>query len=347
LKKGLLTAAKLFFFLGIGVFFIWIFMRNISPEDKKEIFYTFFHADYYWILVSMVIGLLSHVSRTMRWMILMEPLGYKPRFKNAFFGLMVGYLANLALPRLGEVTRCGVLTRYEKIPMQKSFGTVVTERAIDMISLLIVFILNLIINLDKFAKFKETSIAKNAIEKYHNLQHPGRLYIVTGLVIVALIVLFIKFRHKISHYKFYKSIKSIIIGFIEGLKSLTKIKKPFWFFFHSVFIWFMYLLMAWVVFFSLPETGNLGLNVALAVLAFGSIGIIVVQGGIGIYPWIVAEILVIFYIPQTKGYAMGWLLWTGQTLMIIVSGLISMIILPLINSKKNGDALNPETENIK
>ena len=318
-------------------------MRNISPEDRKEIINTFFNANYYWILFSMVLGLMSHISRTLRWMILMEPMGYKPKFKNAFLGLMVGYLANLAIPRLGEVTRCGVLTKYEKIPLQKSFGTVVTERAIDMISLLLVFVLTLIINFDKFAKFKETTIAKNAIEKYHELQHPGRLYIVSGLIILAIIILFFKFRHKISGYTFYKKIKSIILDFGEGLKSLTKIKKPFWFIFHSIFIWFMYLLMAWVVFFSLPETSNLGLNVALAVLAFGSIGIIVVQGGIGIYPWIVAEILLIFYIPQTKGYAMGWLLWTGQTLMIIVSGFVAMILLPLLNNKKN----EPETENIK
>ncbi len=121
----------------------------------------------------------------------------------------------------------------------------------------------------------------------------------------------------------------------EGIKSLVKIKKPLWFIFHTVFIWVAYLFMSWLVFFSIPETQNLGLDVGLAVLVFGSIGIIVIQGGIGIYPWIVAEILVIFSIPETKGYTMGWLLWTGQTLMIIVAGIISMILLPLINNKKH------------
>jgi hypothetical protein len=126
-----------------------------------------------------------------------------------------------------------------------------------------------------------------------------------------------------------------VLGFFEGLKSLFKIKRPFWFVFHSVFIWVAYLFMTWVVFFSLPETSHLGLDVGLAVLVFGALGIVIIQGGIGIYPWIVAQILALFFIAGTKGYAMGWILWTGQTIMIILSGIISMVILPLVNNTKN------------
>ena len=133
----------------------------------------------------------------------------------------------------------------------------------------------------------------------------------------------------------YIRVKNIILGFFEGMKSLFKIKKVFWFFFHSIFIWVAYLFMAWVVFFSLPETNHLGLDVGLAVLVFGSIGIVIIQGGIGIYPWIVAQILALFNISEIKGYTMGWLLWTGQTVMIIISGVISMVILPIINNKSN------------
>ena len=265
----------------------------------------------------------------------MEPMGYKPRVKNAFFAVMIGYFANLALPRLGEITRCGILSKYEKIPFQKSFGTVVIERGLDLISLALAFLINFFIHLDKLNLFKGTTIYKNAAAKYDQIENPGYIYIFSGLFVLAVLVILFKLRHKISHTKFYIKIKEIVSGFFEGIKSLIKIKRPFWFIFHSVFIWLMYLLMTWLVFFSLPETSNLGLDVGLSVLVFGSIGIIVVQGGIGIYPWIVAEILALFYIPATKGYAMGWLLWTGQTIMIIIAGLLSMILLPVINNKKD------------
>ncbi|MBL7105774.1 MAG: flippase-like domain-containing protein [Bacteroidales bacterium] len=309
-------------------------MHNLTPEEKKDIYKSFIGANYWWILLSIIIGIFSHISRSIRWIILMEPMGYKPRLKNTFFAVIIGYFANLALPRLGEVTRCGILAKYEKIPFQKSFGTVVTERGLDMLSLLTAFLINFFVNFDKLNLFKETSIYKNAVEKYNQLENPNYIFYIAFLIIILLSLIFYKFRHKISHTKIYQKVKEIVLGFYEGIKSLIKIKKPFWFIFHSVFIWLMYLLMTWVVFFSLPVTSHLGLNAGLAVLVFGSIGIIVVQGGIGIYPWIVAEILAMFYIPITKGYAMGWLLWTGQTVMIIAAGILSLIFLPIINNQK-------------
>jgi len=338
LKKSLLTAAKLVFFLGLGIFFIWIFMRNLTPDEKREIYDTFIHANYWWILLSLVIALLSHYSRTIRWMILLKAMGYQPRVKITFFAVMIGYFANLALPRLGEVTRCGILARYDKIPMQKSIGSVVTERGLDLISLALAFLITFFVHLDKLNQFKKLSIYKKAVERYDQIENPGYIYIFGGLLIVGFIYLLYRLRHKISHTKFYQKLLEIINGFFEGMKSLLKIKNPFWFIFHSIFIWLMYLLMVWVVFFSLPETSHFGLDVALAVLVFGSLGIVVVQGGIGIYPWIVAEILALFSISLTKGYAMGWLLWTGQTLMIVAAGILSMVILPLIKSKSNDAA---------
>lgn len=338
MKKSLLTAAKLVFFLSLGIFFIWIFMRNLTPDEKREIYDTFIQANYWWIMLSLVIALLSHYSRTIRWMILLKAMGYKPRVKITFFAVMIGYFANLALPRLGEVTRCGILARYNKIPMQKSIGSVVTERGLDLISLGLAFLIAFFVHLDKLNQFKKLTIYKRAVERYDQIENPGYIYIFSGLLIAGFIYFLYRLRHKISHTKFYQKLVEIINGFFEGMKSLLKIKNPFWFIFHSVFIWLMYLLMVWVVFFSLPETSHFGLDVALAVLVFGSLGIVIVQGGIGIYPWIVAEILALFSISLTKGYAMGWLLWTGQTLMIIAAGILSMMILPLIKSKSNDAA---------
>jgi uncharacterized protein (TIRG00374 family) len=311
-------------------------MHNLTREEKNEIYDSFINANYLWILVSFVLALLSHISRTLRWIILLEPMGYHPRKKNAFLSLMIGYFANLALPRLGEITRCGILAKYENIPIQKSFGTVVTERILDVIMLGLIFIVSFFIHFDKLKLFKESALFINIADKYNKMENPNLIFYTLTVILVIIIFLFYRFRHKISHFRIYQKIKNIFFGFLEGLKSLVNIKKPFWFIFHTFFIWLMYLLMTWIIFFCLPETSHLNLRVGLAVLVFGSIAIILVQGGIGIYPWIVAEILVLFAIPSTTGYAMGWLLWTGQTVMVIITGLISMIILPIVNNKKNG-----------
>ena len=310
-------------------------MHNLTSDEKKEIYDSFINANYFWILVSLIFAILSHISRTLRWMILLEPMGYVPSRKNAFLAIMIGYFANLALPRLGEITRCGILSKYEKIPMQKSFGTVVTERGLDVIMLGLIFIVSFFVHLNKIKLFKESALYLNISEKYSKIENPNTIFYAIIFVAVIIVFLFLKFRHRISHFKIYIKIKNIFFGFLEGLKSLVTIKKPFWFIFHTIFIWLMYLSMTWIIFFCLPETSHLNLGVGLAVLVFGSIAIVLVQGGIGIYPWIVAEILVLFAIPSTTGYAMGWLLWTGQTIMVIITGLISMILLPIINNKPN------------
>jgi len=310
-------------------------MHNLTKEEKKEIYESFLNANYFWIIISFIFALLSHISRTLRWMILLEPMGYVPRKKNTFLALMIGYFANLALPRLGEITRCGILLKYEKIPIQKSFGTVVTERALDLIMLGLIFIVSFFVHINKLKLFKESALYLNIAEKYSNIKNPNTIIFVIILIAGLIVFFFLRFRHRISHFKLYIKVKKIFFGFLEGLKSLVTIKKPFWFIFHTLFIWSMYLAMTWIIFFCLPETSHLNLDVGLAVLVFGSIAIVLVQGGIGIYPWIVAEILALFAIPSTTGYAMGWLLWTGQTLMVIITGLLSMIMLPIINSSPN------------
>lgn len=336
MNKTITNVLKVILFLGLGIFFIWLFMHNLSPSEKNDIFTSMKGANFWWIGVSVFIGILSHISRAIRWKILIEPMGYNPRTRNTFLAVMIGYFANMALPRLGEVTRCGILARYEKIPLQKTFGTVVTERGLDLFMLVLAFIINFFIHIDKIDFFKESTIYQKFLESYNQLENPGMIYWLGAMVIGFIIFLVIRFRRKISHTRFYLKIREIILGFFEGLRSLLKIKDPYWFIFHSLFIWIAYLTMTWIVFFSLPSTSNLGLDAGLSVLVFGSIGIIIIQGGLGIYPWIVAQILSIFLIPETKGYAMGWLLWTGQTLMIVIAGIVSMILLPVINQKKNG-----------
>jgi len=323
-------------FLGIGIFFIWIFLRNLTSEQKQEILNSMGNANYWWIALAIPLGVLSHYIRAMRWKMLIETMGYKPRNSNMFFAVMVGYFANLALPRLGEVSRCTILTKYENVPFQKSFGTVITERVLDMMVFFFLFFLNLALQAERLSGYIDENIYKPLQSKLHlSFNLSGAFTIITISFIVAFGIVALVFGKKIKANKYYKKIKLMALGFIEGLKSLTKVRNIWLFVFYSISIWALYLLMAYVVFFSIPASRGLGLDAGLAVLVFGSIGIMVVQGGIGIYPAIVAETLVLYGVASEQGYALGWLIWTSQNLTIVVVGIISLILLPILNNRKN------------
>lgn len=336
MKRTLATIGKLLFFLGLGIFFIWLFVRHLTPVEKREIWDSLGQANYIWILLSLFIGMFSHISRSIRWKMLMEPMGYRPRFINVFLAVFIGYFANLALPRLGEVSRCGVLARYEKIPFQKSFGTVVTERAIDILTFALLFLLNLVLQFGKVSNYISQKIIVPFRDKLIAFDGTNYLIYIVAAGIILVIFIFYYLRRQFNHTRLYRRINEVAQGFLEGLKSLARIRKPGWFIFHSIVIWILYFVMTYVVFNCLPETKGLPLTAGFAVFVFATIGVMIVQGGIGIYPAIVAETLLLYHIPETKGYAMGWLLWTGQTVMLVLAGIISLILLPLVNKRTNG-----------
>ncbi len=308
-------------------------MKNLTPGQKKEIFNSIKQADYRWLLLSGFFGIISHIARTLRWKIMMEPLGYKLEFINVFLSILVGYFANLALPRLGEVSRCGVLKKYEKIPFNKAFGTVITERAFDIFSFIILFFINFALQFNKLHTYTHEKIYLRLSNK---LSDPGvgnfHVYLILGIIVLILLLFFL-FRKKISKTKSYIKFKNLLLGFWEGIRSLSKIKKPVWFILLTLIIWFLYLLMTYTCFRSLDQTAALGIDAGFTVLIFGSIGNMIVQGGIGIYPAIVAETLYVYNVPETTGYAMGWLLWSAQTFMLIFAGCLSLILLPILNTK--------------
>lgn len=334
MKKNIISILKILFFLGIGVFFIWVFLRQLTPQQKHDIWDTFIHADFSWLLLSIVIGVFSHILRAMRWKSLIEPLGYHPNNSNTFFAVMIGYFANMALPRLGEVTRCGVLNKYEKIPINKSIGTVIIERSIDMVVFVLLFFINLFIFFDKLHKYVDEKVYKPLSNKMNFSEESGFYLTVLAIFFLVLIAAFIFLRKFISHTKVYKKFKELLLGFWHGLWAITRIKRPFVFIAQSIAIWILYFLMIYVCFFCMTETSHLGVDAGLSLLIFGSIGIMIVQGGIGIYPAIIAETLVLYNIPNTTGYALGWLTWSAQTLMIIIAGIISLILLPVLNKNK-------------
>jgi uncharacterized protein (TIRG00374 family) len=302
-------------------------------------------ANYTWIIVAIILGMLSHWVRALRWRLLIEPLGYKPKPMNVYMAVLIGYLANLALPRLGEVSRCGILTKYEKIPFNKSFGSVISERAVDMLSFIVLFLLLLITQSERLNLYIQQKIYTPLQAKLdlNYSQQSNLAWVIVGLAFVG-IALFYFFRKSITSTKTYLKFNGLLGGFLAGMKSVIKMKHPVRFITYTILIWILYLLMAYVVFFSLHETSNLSLDAGLAILVFGSVGIMLVQGGIGIYPAIVAETLFLFSITSTTGYAMGWLIWSSQTIMVLIAGVFSLLLLNTFNAKGNGNTGTLTTE---
>lgn len=337
--------------MSIGFFFIWIFLRQLTPEQRQDILVSFRNANYSWVLLSVVAGALSHLFRAARWRILMNPMGYYPRLHNTFFAVMIGYLANLALPRLGEVTRCGILHKYEKIPVNKSFGTVIAERSVDMIFFLIFFFVNLAIFWSQLAGYVRANVYDPMNDRVVAMGNSNSVLWIAGIVITVLIVTIFILRSFFREAQFYLRVKKLVQGFVQGFKSVLRIQRVGMFFVYSILIWIMYFLMVFICFFAMKETAHLGFDAGLSVLIFGSIGIMIVQGGIGVYPAIVAETLAIYGISEVKGYALGWITWSAQNVMIVVLGVVSLILLPLLirkhsyvhTTEKNTEE-NPELE---
>ena len=336
-KARFSTVIKFVLFLGLGVLVIWLSLRNLTGYEKTQILIAFKTANYNWVILAIVLGMISHLLRSLRWMLFFEPMGYHPSLKNTFYAVMIGYFANLAFPRLGEVSRCGILAKYEKIPFNKGFGTVITERAIDMLIFVLLFFLTIFTQIGTIDNYLDTKIYPKIYEK---LQNPAfskmMLYGLIALVL-GIIFILILFRKNLARSKFIQKMKTMILGFWEGLKSLAQIKRPVLFVFYSLMIWVFYFFMLYVCFFCFADTSSLSLGAGLSALVLGSVGIMITPGGIGLYPAIISETLRLYGISLTTGLALGWIAWTAQTGMIIVVGALSLLLLSF-NKKPDGQA---------
>ena len=200
---------------------------------------------------------------------------------------MTGYLANYAFPRLGEVTRCGLLNRYEKIPFTQSFGTVLVERAVDLITLIFLFAITIYLQFDLIFDFAHTNVFVPLERKFFNLFHDKIMMVGMIATIILFVSLIFLMRKKIASHPLLKKIRGLFIGLWIGIKSVRNVKNPFLFIFHSIFIWAMYYLMIHVCFYAFKETNQLSIGAGLSILTFGSLGVIAAPGGIGAYQWIV------------------------------------------------------------
>ena len=333
LKKIAVDGLKTSFFLGLGILLIWLAVKDLSTNDRNEIIASFKQANVGVVLLVLLIGILSNLSRAIRWQLMIEPLGKKPGLATTFMAVMAGYLANLAVPRLGEVTRCGVLKKYENIPLDGAIGTVVIERLIDLVLLAIVSVITLVWQFDVLsATLKEAYVKLFGDADSTSAGMSLKLIVLIGLALLGIVLLV--FRKKLLNTPLALKLKTILQGFSEGLQTISKLKSPGLFVFHSVLIWFLYFLGIYVGFHALPETSSLGAGAGFSILFFGTFAFIIVQGGIGAYQIIVQNTLVVYGISSNVGYALGWIIWSTQTAGIIVLGLLSLLILPIYHKRK-------------
>ncbi|MBP9152738.1 MAG: flippase-like domain-containing protein [Flavobacteriales bacterium] len=315
----------------IGVYVIWYQFSQLSNDQLTQIKTSFANADYFWVVMSVSFGVLSHVSRAYRWNFALEPLGYKNRFINNFFGVMIGYVANIILPRFGEVWRCVMVSRYEKAPFEKLFGTVVAERVADMLVLMLIVASVVVLQL---AQLKEA--ISGLLNEFLEKNSITELVIKLGLVAIFLLATSIigwRILMK-SQNKIISKIRGLVVGMLEGITSILRMKKKWAFLAHTLFIWALYLGMFYVPFLALPETSSAPISAVLASFVMASFSIILVQGGIGVYPVAVAQTLVLYGIGYEAGFAMGWIIWVAQTAMIIIFGVLSLVLMPMLNKKR-------------
>jgi uncharacterized membrane protein YbhN (UPF0104 family) len=339
MKKSFFTILKYLFFFALGVFFAWLSVKDINEERWQHIKQSLAQSKQ-WIFIPVVVLLvLSHYFRSLRWKILMEPLGYKPTTFNTFAAVMIGYLVNTGVPRLGEVVKCTLLARYEKIRADRLVGTIVIERAVDIVSLLLVFVLALILQGNIIGDYMKERLSGFFSEKTGRLS-TQKIILVTAIFIgiVSLIYFLLK---RFGHIDAVGKIKNVLRGVWHGLTSIRHIKNKGIFLLYTLFIWTLYLLSTTLGIYALKETSYLGFGGGLTTLSIGSIGMILTPGGIGAYPLLVAELMGLYGLDiDTVGTALGWLLWSAQTIISIAGGLICFSILSYYNREKK---VAPET----
>jgi len=335
IKKVLFNVLKFSLFLGIGAVLIWVITKDLTEEDRADISNSFRNANYWWVVLSIGIGVLSHILRALRWQMMIRPLGYEPRFITTYASVMVAYLANLAVPRLGEVTRCGIMQRYEKVPFDKAVGTIVVERGIDLLSLGIVTFLALVVQFELIRNFFSERIISPISDKIHFSFY---FWLVVILLVIGLFFIIRFASRKWRHAEWYLKIRLLIMNVRDGIYSIRHLKNIPLFLFYSVGIWFCYYAMIHVCFFAIPETSAYGIKEGLAILVFGTVGIISTPGGIGAYQFIVTELLSnVYLLVRPIAYAFSWIVWVGQTIMVILFGLLSLLLLPLLAGKSPGN----------
>lgn len=339
--KKLLNVLKYFLVLAVGILLLWLVYRNM---DKDNLLKGIKSANYYWVALALLIALVGHLSRGRRWALLIEPLGTKISTWRAFLAVMFGYMANLAVPRMGEISRCVALNRTDKVPLNKLIGTVIVERGFDFIMLLTITAVSFLIEFKRVRIYLEQSI-NYLNEKYSNLFSIGSVIIVVVVVaaFIVLLVLIKRSKRDFKKHPIYLKIRDVVSGFWAGIKTIIHLERKWEFVFHTLLIWTSYFLMTYLIFFAFQPTAHLGPLAGLVVLTVGSLGFILpVQGGVGTYHYAAQKALEIYDIAPEDGAIYALIAHSSQTLMLIIIGAFAFFILASIQKTVKNELLQKD-----
>jgi uncharacterized protein (TIRG00374 family) len=321
LKKQLGKWLTILVPLLIGIGIIYYQFTTLTADEIEKIKISFEKANYYYILLSLLIACVGYWSRAYRWKFALNHLGYQTKFSTNFLTVCVSYLVNLTVPRSGEITRAALLKKYENVPFDKAFGTIVAERIVDLMIFFLFVLVGFVSQFDQIYQF--------LLNQHVSLQSLV-IYAIVGLVIFVVFILIWIY----AEWQIIIKLKNKLSGLIEGITTVYKMKDKWKYIFHSFFIWFSYLTMFYVAVFALPETAEISLDIVLMGFIFGSLAVGFSNGGLGAYPFSIALIFSLYGITNDVGTAFGWLVWTSQTILAIVMGLLSYLLLPILNRNK-------------
>lgn len=319
--------------IAIGVLLIYLSLKKTSVS-RNEVFQAFQSANIFWIIASLIISFFSHYARAYRWNYLLENYQYKTDILTSNAAVFIGYLANYGLPRMGEISRCAVVSKYNKIPFDIALGTVIAERAVDMLLMFILFL---------FVIIFEYQDLQSLLNKYifspiaSDLSMQKILIVLIAIVIVAVLLFFIN-KRKQTQSSFIDKIFQIIKNLTQPLLSIHKIKRPIGFWLWSISIWLLYFSSMYTCSLAMPETMHLGFFKISVLFLFGTIGVIITPGGIGAYHFLITELLLFYNVEKASAVAFPWLIWGSQFLLILFLGGLSFILLPLFHNKNTSNA---------
>jgi uncharacterized protein (TIRG00374 family) len=346
-KKALQNLLKFLIFLGIGLGILFLVYWKLEgayqeqcaldgvPKEEcilaNKVISDFAGVNYWWILLVLIAFMISNISRAIRWNMLLHQLGSRPRYSNAFLTVMLGYFANLGLPRMGEVIRAGSMARYERIPAEKVMGTVVADRVIDMLSLLLVVGLALVIEFDTL--FSALAQLANTGDSTSIPVWQQSWFIILGASGLAALLLVWFFRRRFMQTALFQKIQGLIRGFWEGIQTVRKLNNPVVFIFHSLNIWLMYYLMTYFCFFSFGPTEHLTPLVALMVFVFGAFGFVIpAPGGMGTFHFLVIQALALYGVSQVDAFSYANIsFFSIQLGCNVLFGILALVLLPYLN----------------
>ncbi|MBL0232774.1 MAG: flippase-like domain-containing protein [Chitinophagaceae bacterium] len=343
MNKSLKTFLQYLFFLGLGVLFVWLSLRNLDSDNMKQIRKALDNARYWLIIPVFIMLIASHLVRALRWKLLIESSGHRVSLMNSFFAVMIGYLVNQGVPRLGEVVKCTMLGRYEKVPVEKLIGTVILERIVDAFSFLAILAVTFLIQPGKYSELMNSFFSHGGTASKED-SIPGYVFL---LVIIGAVALLIGI-WMIWKKKTLKDLAAVFrktgLRLWQGVSSIQHLKKRGQFILLTVTLWALYLFSGFVGLYAFAETSDYGIREAFTILSAGSIGMIASPGGIGAYAYLIQKTMPVYGMNEIIALAFGWILWLATTGVILLGGLFSFAALPYYNKKYNLEKSRPDQQ---